>query len=107
LVDFSVVLFSVVVLLPVSGAPPLLVVVVVESVDFWVTSGDGAGAAGDVSVPGLVCSVVVVVVVVSVAGFWHPAIVIPAMKANAPIAANEAIFFEIFMGRTYQNFNMY
>jgi hypothetical protein len=87
------VLFSVVVLLPLSGA--LLVVVVV--VDFCVTSGDGdASAAGEVSV-------VVVVVVVSFVGPWHPTIIVPAMKAKAVTAVIETILFEIFMGREYQN----
>jgi hypothetical protein len=86
LVDFSVVLFSVVVLLPLPGA--LLVVVVV--VEFCVTSGDG-----DASAPGEV-SVVVVVVVVSFVGPWHPTIIVPAAKAVT--AAIETIYFEIFMG---------
>ena len=83
------------VLLPLSGAL-LVVVVVVESVDFCVTSGEGdASAAGDVSV--------VVVVVVSFVGPWHPTIIVPAMKAKAVTAASETILFEIFMGREYQN----
>jgi hypothetical protein len=87
------VFFSVVVLLPLSGA--LLVVVVV--VDFCVTSGDGDdSAAGEVSV-------VVVVVVVSFVVPLHPTIIVPAMKANATTAVNETIHFEIFMGRGYQN----
>jgi len=86
------VLFSVVVLLPLSGA--LLVVVVL--VDFCVTSGDGdASAPGEVSV--------VVVVVVSFVGPWHPTIIVPAMKAKTVTAASETIYFEIFMGREYQN----
>jgi hypothetical protein len=86
------VLFSVVVLLPLSGA--LLVVVVL--VDFCVTSGDGdASAPGEVSV--------VVVVVVSFVGSWHPTIIVPAMKAKTVTAASETIYFEIFMGREYQN----
>ena len=85
-------LFSVVVLLPLSGA--LLVVVVL--VDFCVTSGDGdASAPGEVSV--------VVVVVVSFVGPWHPTIIVPAMKAKTVTAASETIYFEIFMGREYQN----
>jgi hypothetical protein len=89
------VLFSVVVLLPLSGAL-LVVVVVVESVDFCVTSGDGAASApGEVSV--------VVVVVVSFVVPWHPTIIVPAMKAKAVTAASETIYFEIFMGREYQN----
>ena len=79
------------VLLPLSGA--LLVVVVV--VDFCVTSGDGdASAPGEVSV---------VVVVVSFVGPWHPTIIVPAMKAKTVTAASETIYFEIFMGREYQN----
>jgi hypothetical protein len=86
------VLFSVVVLLPLSGA--LLVVVVL--VDFCVTSGDGdASAPGEVSV--------VVVVVVSFVGPWQPTIIVPAMKAKTVTAAGETIYFEIFMGREYQN----
>ena len=77
----------------------LVVVVVVESVDFCVTSGDGdASAAGDVSVV-----VVVVVVVVSFGVPWHPTINVPAMKAKAVTAASETILFAIFMGREYQN----
>ena len=84
-------LFSVVVLLPLSG--PLLVVVVV--VDCCVTSGDGDAAPGEVSV--------VVVVVVSFVGSWHPTIVVPAMKAKAVTAASETICFEIFIDRYYQN----
>jgi hypothetical protein len=81
------VLFSVV-LLPLSGA--LLVVLVL--VDFCVTSGDDdASAPGEVSV--------VVVVVVSFVGPWHPTIIVPAMKAKAVTAASETIYFEIFMGR--------
>ena len=83
------------VLLPLSGAL-LVVVVVVESVDFCVTSGDGeASAAGEVSV--------VVVVVVSFVVPLHPTIIVPAMKANATTAVNETIHFEIFMRREYQN----
>jgi hypothetical protein len=95
------VLFSVVVLL-VSGVVLLVVLVVVESVDFCVTSGDAA-SAGDALVPGagLVCSVVVVVVVSFVVP-WHPTIIVPAMRANAPTATNEAIFFEVFIEGTYQ-----
>jgi hypothetical protein len=90
------VFFSVVVLLPLSGAL-LVVVVVVESVDFCVTSGDGdASAAGEVSV-------VVVVVVVSFGVPWHPTIIELAMKAKAVTAASETVLFEIFMGRGYQN----
>ena len=74
----------------------LVVVVVVESVDFCVTSGDGeASAAGEVSV-------VVVVVVVSFVVPLHPTIIVPAMKANATTAVKETIHFEIFMGRAYQ-----
>jgi hypothetical protein len=81
----------VVVLLPLSGA--LLVVVVL--VDFCVTFGDGdASAPGEVSV---------VVVVVSFVGPRHPTIIVPAMKAKAVTAASETIYFEIFMGREYQN----
>jgi hypothetical protein len=90
------VLFSV--LLPLSGAL-LVVVVVLESVDFCVTSGDGAGAPGDASAPGAgVVSVVVVVVVVSFVVPLHPTNIVPAMKANAATA----IHFETFMGRAYQ-----
>ena len=100
-------LFSVVVLLPVSGALLLVVVVVVlESVDFCVTSGDGAGAPGDAAAPGegeVSSVVVVVVVVVSFVVPRHPTIIVPAMKANPTSAANKTILFEIFMGRTYQN----
>ncbi len=100
-------LFSVVVLLPVSGALLLVVVVVVlESVDFCVTSGDGAGAPGDAAAPGegeVSSVVVVVVVVVSFVVPRHPTIIVPAMKANPTSAANKTILFEIFMGRAYQN----
>ena len=90
-------LFSVVVLLPLSGAV-LLVVVVVESVDFCVTSGDGA-PAGDASGAGVVCCVVVVVVVSSVVPL-HPTTIVPAMTANPAVVANNIILFEIFIGRT-------
>ena len=76
----------------------LVVVVVVESVDFCVTSGDG-----DASAPGEV-SVVVVVVVVSFVGPWHPTIIVPAMKAKAVTAASETILFEIFMGPSISKF---
>jgi hypothetical protein len=88
----------------VSGALLLVVVAVVESVDFCVTSGDGAGVPGEASAPGAgVVSVVVVVVVVSFMVPLHPTIIVPAMKANAATAVNETIHFEIFMGRAYQN----
>jgi hypothetical protein len=91
------VLFLVVVL-PESGALLLVVVVVVESVDFCVTSGDGAASApGEVSV--------VVVVVVSFLVPWHPVIIVPAMKAKAVTAASETIYFEIFMGPSISEFN--
>jgi hypothetical protein len=84
------VLFSVVVLLPLPGA----LFVVVEVVEFCVTSGDGdASAAGEVSV--------VVVVVVSFVDPWHPTIIVLAAKAVT--AAIETIYFEIFTGREYQN----
>jgi hypothetical protein len=90
------VLFLVVVL-PESGAL-LLVVVVVESVDFCVTSGDGAASApGEVSV--------VVVVVVSFLVPWHPMIIVPAMKAKAVTAASETILFKIFIGPSIAEFN--
>jgi hypothetical protein len=93
------VLFSVVVLLPLSGAAPLVVVVVVESVDFCVTSGEAA-AAGDASGAGVVCVVVVVVVVSSLLPL-HPTISVPAMTVNPVAVANNIILFEIFIGRTY------
>jgi hypothetical protein len=93
------VLFSVVVLLPLSGAALLVVVVVVESVDFCVTSGDAA-AAGDASGAGVVCVVVVVVVVSSVVPL-HPTTIVPAMTVNPAAVANNIILFEIFIGRTY------
>jgi hypothetical protein len=90
------VLFLVVVL-PESGAL-LLVVVVVESVDFCVTSGDGAASApGEVSV--------VVVVVVSFLVPWHPMIIVPAMKAKAVTAESETILFEILMRPSISEFN--
>jgi hypothetical protein len=92
------VLFSVVVLLPLSGAALLVVVVVVESVDFCVTSGDAA-AAGDASGAGVVC--VVVVVVVSSVVPLHPTTIVPAMTVNPAAVANNIILFEIFIGRTY------
>jgi hypothetical protein len=98
------VLLSVVVLLPAPGAP-LFVVVVVESVDFCVTSGDGAGAPGDALVAGEgAVSSVVLVVVVSFVVPRHPTITVPAMKANPATAANERILFEIFMGLSISKF---
>jgi hypothetical protein len=106
------VLFSVVVELPVSGAVLLVVVVVLESVDFCVTSGEGAageasaegaGAAGDASAAGEAGASVVVVVVVSLVVSLHPTTIEPAMKASAAMAANEAIFFTIFIGPAYQD----
>jgi hypothetical protein len=107
------VLFSVVVELPVSGAVLLVVVVVLESVDFCVTSGEGAGAAGDTSAEGEGAAgdasaageagaSVVVVVVVSLVVSLHPTTIEPAMKASAAMAANEAIFFAIFIRPAYQ-----
>jgi hypothetical protein len=92
---------SVVVELPVSGAVLLVVVVELESVDFCVTSGEGAGAAGDASAAGEVASVVVVVVSLVVS--LHPTTIEPAMKASAAMAANEAIFFAIFIRPAYQD----
>jgi hypothetical protein len=89
------VLFSVVVLLPLSGAAPL---VVVESVDFCVTSG-GAAAAGGASGAGVVC--VVVVVVVSSLVPLHPTTIVPAMTVNPAAVANNIILFAIFTRRTY------
>ena len=65
----------------------MFVVVVVESVDFCVTSGDGA-AAGDASGAGVVC--VVVVVVVSSVVPLHPTTIVPAMTAN-PAAGTDVI----------------
>ena len=97
------VVFSVVVELPVSGGAVLLVVVVVlESVEFCVTPGEGAGAAGDASAAGE-AGVSVVVVVVSLEVSLHPTTIEPAMKASAAMAANEAIFFTIFIGPAYQD----
>jgi hypothetical protein len=64
-----------VVVLPESGALLFVVVVVVESVDFCVTSGDAAASApGEVSV--------VVVVVVSLLVPWHPMIIVAAMEGK-------------------------
>jgi hypothetical protein len=91
------VLFLVVVL-PESGALLFVVVVVVESVDFCVTSGDAAASApGEVSV--------VVVVVVSFLVPWHPMIIVPAMKAKAVTAESETILFEILMRPSISEFN--
>ena len=89
--------------LPRVAAVLLVVIVVLESVDFCVTSGDGADPPGDASAPGAgVVSVVFVVVVVSFVVPLHPTNIVPAMKANAATAVNETIHFEIFMGRAYQ-----
>ncbi|MBI3759064.1 MAG: hypothetical protein HY269_04835 [Deltaproteobacteria bacterium] len=96
------VVFSVVVELPVSGAVLLVVVVVLESVEFCVTSGEGAGAAGDASATGE-AGASVVVVVVSLVVSLHPTTIEPAMKASAAMAANEAMFFTIFMRPAYQD----
>jgi hypothetical protein len=83
------VLFLVVVL-PESGALLFVVVVVVESVDFCVTSGDAAASApGEVSV--------VVVVVVSFLVPWHPMIIVAAVKAKAVTAESETILFQILI----------
>ena len=86
------------VLLPLSGAALLVVVVVVESVDFCVTSGDGA-ADGDASGAGVVCVVVVVVVVSSLLPL-HPTTIVPAMTVNPTAVANNIVLLEIFIGRT-------
>jgi hypothetical protein len=86
------VLFSVVVLVPFSGA--VLLVVVVE---FCVTSGDGA-AVGDASGAGVVCVVVVVVVVSSLVPL-HPTTIVPAKSVNPAAVTDNIILFEIFIGR--------
>ena len=80
-----------------SGAV-LLVVVVVESVEFCVTAGDGA-SDGDASGAGVVCVVVVVVVVSSLLPL-HPTTIVPAMTVNPTAVANNIVLLEIFIGRT-------
>ena len=95
---FSVLLFSVVVVLPVSGAVELVVVVLDESVDFATTGGGAespvapvapvapAGPAGPATVAGAW-------VLVSL----HPMDMVPAHKTRAARAVNEAERLEIFI----------
>jgi hypothetical protein len=102
---FSVVLFSVVVVVPVSGAAELVVVVLDESVDFCATSGGGAvspvapvapvAPAG----PGGPATTAGVSVVVSL----HPMDMVPAHRTRAAMAVNEAERLEIFIGLAYQD----
>jgi hypothetical protein len=96
LVDFSVVLFSVVVVLPVFGAVESVVVVLVESVDFCATPGCGAGApVAPVApvAPGGPATGAGACVEVSL----QPTDIVPAHNTRAATAVNEAVRFEIFI----------
>ena len=91
-------LFSVVVLLPLSEPGLFVVVVVLDSVDFCVTSGEGATVPGETSAPGEAgASVVDVVVVVSFSVCLQPVLVVPNTNEIAAIAIKEGALFKILM----------